>query len=545
MSMTTAVAPAPGFDPLHRPGAPSEHWSTDNVGEAMPGVLSPLGASIWDTVANNMLGGVAYALGVFSAAERDQPHRYFRLFYGRGALQVEFMAIVGDRMPGTTGKEAVEGLFGRAPESINWQPTRRRYPFIAAKLPTVFIGSPRAIQAMAPDVDSWWRTQIRRLPELSLAESQVLFAEASARFDKALTLQSVGLLGCIQPLYEMLAGLIAKTGVGEIGVLSGSGGAEMAIVADLWGVSRGRLTIADVVANHGFHGPREGDVCARVWREDPSPLERLVSDYAAQNDDADPLARGRRAEAARAAMQQQLAAAFPPTQRPLIEPLLRLAASRIPLRGVAKRCFLQSLDVGRGAARRAGEHLAAAGLLDDPEDVFMLVDSELIGTLPPNARELVAERRAHRAEYQALQIPSNWKGTPAATPIEPPDGPGRGPRAGTAEPVTGLGVSAGVIEGIVKVVTDPAFEDVEPGEILVSATTDPSWSSIMFVSAALVVDIGSALSHAAVVARELGLPCVVNTRDGSRRLQTGDRVRVDGGRGIVEVLVPRGSTPDS
>jgi pyruvate,water dikinase len=58
----------------------------------------------------------------------------------------------------------------------------------------------------------------------------------------------------------------------------------------------------------------------------------------------------------------------------------------------------------------------------------------------------------------------------------------------------------------------------------------------MFISAALVVDIGSALSHAAVVARELGLPCVVNTRDGSRRLQTGDRVRVDGGAGTVEIL---------
>jgi phosphoenolpyruvate synthase/pyruvate phosphate dikinase len=73
-------------------------------------------------------------------------------------------------------------------------------------------------------------------------------------------------------------------------------------------------------------------------------------------------------------------------------------------------------------------------------------------------------------------------------------------------------------------------------EILVAPTTDPSWSSIMFVSSALVVDIGSALSHAAVVARELGLPCVVNTREGTRLLRTGDRVRVDGTAGTVEIL---------
>jgi pyruvate,water dikinase len=86
------------------------------------------------------------------------------------------------------------------------------------------------------------------------------------------------------------------------------------------------------------------------------------------------------------------------------------------------------------------------------------------------------------------------------------------------------------------VVLDPSFADVEPGEILVSATTDPSWASIMFLSSALIVDIGGSLSHAAVVARELGIPCVVNTRRGSTLLHTDDLVRVNGGAGTVEIL---------
>ena len=67
-------------------------------------------------------------------------------------------------------------------------------------------------------------------------------------------------------------------------------------------------------------------------------------------------------------------------------------------------------------------------------------------------------------------------------------------------------------------------------------TTDPSWSSVMFISSALVVDIGGALSHAAVVARELRVPCVVNTRSGSRTIKTGDRIRVNGSSGTVEIL---------
>jgi pyruvate,water dikinase len=93
-----------------------------------------------------------------------------------------------------------------------------------------------------------------------------------------------------------------------------------------------------------------------------------------------------------------------------------------------------------------------------------------------------------------------------------------------------------VVEGRVRVLLSPDFDAVEPDEILVAPTTDPSWSSVMFISSALVVDIGSALSHAAVVARELGLPCVVNTRSGTRDLRTGDLVRVDGTAGTVTVL---------
>jgi phosphoenolpyruvate synthase/pyruvate phosphate dikinase len=102
--------------------------------------------------------------------------------------------------------------------------------------------------------------------------------------------------------------------------------------------------------------------------------------------------------------------------------------------------------------------------------------------------------------------------------------------------IAGIGASSSTVEGTVRVVSDPTFAEVEPGEILVSHTTDPSWASIMFVSAGLVVDIGGMISHAAVVARELGIPCVVNTRTGTGVLRDGDRVRVNGGDGTVELL---------
>ncbi|HEX6389747.1 MAG TPA: PEP-utilizing enzyme, partial [Solirubrobacteraceae bacterium] len=226
-------------------------------------------------------------------------------------------------------------------------------------------------------------------------------------------------------------------------------------------------------------------------------------------------------------LQREVLAALPAARRPATRALLALAARLIPLRGVGKRSFLQSLDVARGAARRLGEQLAASGALDAADDVFGLTLDELTGTLPADAKELAAKRLARREEYRALSLPGDWHGVPEATPAEEPDG---------EDAITGIGVSAGIAEGIVRVVHDPSFAEVEPGEILVTPTTDPSWASIMFLSAALVVDIGGSLSHAAVVARELGIPCVVNTRSGSRALRTGDRVRVDGSAGTVEVL---------
>jgi pyruvate,water dikinase len=222
-------------------------------------------------------------------------------------------------------------------------------------------------------------------------------------------------------------------------------------------------------------------------------------------------------------------AALPSYQRPAVKRLLRYAAKSIPLRGVGKASFLQAYDVARAGAGRLGELLAADARLEEPDDVFYLTLDELLApATPANAKELVAVRRATREEYRAMRLPASWRGTPE--PETAPDAEDR------TTAITGVAASSGVVEGVVRVVTDPSFAEVEPGEVLVSHSTDPSWASIMFVSAALVVDIGGVISHAAVVARELGIPCVVNTRCGTDVLNNGDLVRVDGTKGTVEIL---------
>jgi pyruvate,water dikinase len=104
------------------------------------------------------------------------------------------------------------------------------------------------------------------------------------------------------------------------------------------------------------------------------------------------------------------------------------------------------------------------------------------------------------------------------------------------ESLTGLGASHGIVEGIARLVHDPTDADVGDGEILVCETSDPSWSALFLVAAAVIVDVGGPLSHGAIVARELGIPAVINTRAAMRTLRDGDKVHVDGTAGVVTVL---------
>jgi pyruvate,water dikinase len=525
----------PVSDPLHNHSEPHEYWTTTNVGEALPGVMTPLGWTLFGPVGDHCTRETFYRMGALDRADRRVPppdQRCARIFYGRPALNVGFVCGAGDRLPGTSAEQIAMSVLGEIPPGLPSNPTRRRYPVVAVRLPYEAITTPvlgrRAEAASKP----WWEREIARVPGHDGAGAHAAFRAAARRFDRYVVDQTVMLFAVVQPMYDLLGRLVAATGVGDVGTLTGGYGGvpENAVVAALWDAAHGRIGLDEVVGRYGYHGPMEGEVSGRVWREDDSPLRRLMADYAAAGPDADPRLREATRRTERERMERELLAAVPRSRRPAARAVIGLAARRIPLRGLLKIAFLRALDVCRANARRLGELAVDAGALDDRSDIFYLTVPELGASVPPDAREIVSARRAKRAEYERLRLPINWQGMPDAVPDTEPV-------AGQDDlKISGLGVSPGVVEGVARVVTDPAFTEVEPGEVLVARTTDPSWSSIMFVSSALVVDIGGALSHAAVVARELGIPCVVNTGTGSRVLRTGDRVRVDGRAGTVEIL---------
>ena len=524
----------PGHDVLHQPTRDDVYWTRSNVGEAMPGVLTPLGWTMFGTAGELALRGGPHMAGLFSKAEAGMPddprERALSVFYGRVAARAEVFAMIGDRAPGTSGTAVVDQVLGFVPPGMTDHPSYRRLPIIAARFPYSFLTMERRVARATRSTDRWWREETARVATLGLDDTTTLFARARHLLNTNMIIASAAVLCVVTPMYEQLNRLARRHGVDDVNSLMGGYGshAETAVVQDLWAASRGRIDLAEVVARHGYHGPREGEISGVMWREDAGPLRRMVDSYRTRPDDAAPELVEARRRAERLRLELELLETVSGPAKAHAALILRLAARAIPQRGVQKVAFLQALDVARAAARRIGEHLTLSGVLEDREDVFFLTAAELIGSLPPDVPGTVRDRRARYSEYLTYDLPESWHGIPSPTPAG-------GGRTGV-DGVTGIGVSPGVVEGVVRVVTDPSFVEVEPDEILVAPTTDPSWASIMFVSKALVVDIGGTVSHAAIVARDLGIPCVVNTKTGSRDLRTGDVVRVDGRTGRVTVL---------
>ncbi len=194
-----------------------------------------------------------------------------------------------------------------------------------------------------------------------------------------------------------------------------------------------------------------------------------------------------------------------------------------------------------------GEKLVAMGVLDAPDDVILFRYNELrafIGN-PAGAdgRAIVAAAKAKRAAADLVQ-PRDWVGTVTATQLAFPylnlwGFPDKFTRSQVQVhgQVRGIAGSPGVVEGVARVVMSEAeFDSLMEGEILVCQMTNPAWQVLYGKISAVVTDAGGTVSHPAVLAREYGIPAVVGTSVGTSTIKTGDRLRVDGNAGVVEIL---------
>jgi pyruvate,water dikinase len=519
-------------------------WSCVNIGEATGVVMTPFTWSAISMIYGEMdlvpgyhtvgnIGGRAYQnVSVMTAMFRALGRKQEEVTKEIGGVRDEYLETMGQYLvplPGIT-------LWTVLPGALRMLRKQR--------------AALKNLEAFLAENPNWCRAMCRRiegtpdLAELAATATAGFLPRIRDTFWRTVTTA----LRCgelIAPLRQELTGLV---GAADADVLLSSVSDQeepLASLGPLVGLARvasGEMSREAYLERWGHRGALEVELSYPRPFEDPGWLDEQLAAFARSPIDVDALLAAKRAEfeAAWARLQETH-----PRQARSLRRRLDQAAESVRLREAVRSEFTRYTWVARVWALRVGE-LTGFG-----HDAFFLTFDELFDLLAGRAAPVssIPARRETFQRYEALPPypliicgrfdPFHWAADPNRRSDRSDAGGRLPPSLSDAQEnvIIGMPGSAGQAEGVVRCLEGPEQGDqLQPGEILVATQTNIGWTLFFPRAAAIVTDVGAPLSHAAVVARELGIPAVVNTGVATMRLKTGDRVRVDGVQGTVEIL---------
>jgi phosphohistidine swiveling domain-containing protein len=559
-------------------------WTRANVSEVLPEPPSPLGFDlVWE--GGTLAGWRDLFVQRFGMEESElDPHRAEALgiFGGYAYLGAALFRVWGARMPGLTPTAIDDFYFGGHPD-------------VPPYVPEDWHTNPRSTEIMSRWVQ--WATveldqrelEADRIESLQIRRARPDFSQLS---DEALLGYAVGLRPIIRRLFHQHINQSAAASFGP-GIISGVCAAigkqdwALRLVAALgdvesaapsfamWELSRQirhserltwmfdggavglyqRLRASDegvvvafvaafdtFLAEFGARGANEWDLSAPVWETAPDAALAAIDRLRLADDASSPLAQHEALQAERRDLEAQVRAALADEAEALatFEVGLRSAATFIPGRERSKTTIVRVVHEARLATAELGRRATARGTLRRPADIYMLfLDelTELVAGNLPDAATLVAPRTEHRAWLASLEPPFIINGEPPPNTTWPLRAAQQAKPVIAGDVISGVPGSPGQAQGRARVITDPARPGaLEPGDILIAPVTDPSWTPLFVVAGAVIVDVGALLSHAIIVSRELGIPCVVSTVDATKRIPDNTLVAVDGDNGLVTIL---------
>uniref|UniRef100_A0AAU2UWE4 Rifampicin phosphotransferase n=1 Tax=Streptomyces sp. NBC_00003 TaxID=2903608 RepID=A0AAU2UWE4_9ACTN len=389
---------------------------------------------------------------------------------------------------------------------------------------------PPNFQAIMAGMEAtWWLNDKLEewLGEKNAADTLTLSAPDNITSEMGLALLDVA--DVIRPRSEVVAFL---QGVEDIGY-----DAFLDELAKIEGGAEARDAIEAYLDRYGMRCVGEIDITRPRWRERPTTLVPVILDNVRN---FEPGAAERRFEQGRQKAEKKeqdvlsRLRALPDgdqkadeTKRMIDQVRTFIGYREYPKYGIVSRYF-----VYKRALLEEADRLVEAGVLPDREDIYYLTFQELHDVVRSNQVDgrLIQQRKDAFRAYQALTPPRvlTSDGEALTGAYRRDDVP--------AGALVGLPVSAGTIEGRARVVLDMADADLEAGDILVTPFTDPSWSPLFVSIAGLVTEVGGLMTHGAVIAREYGLPAVVGVEQATRLIRDGQRIRVHGTDGYIEIL---------
>jgi phosphohistidine swiveling domain-containing protein len=299
-----------------------------------------------------------------------------------------------------------------------------------------------------------------------------------------------------------------------------------------------QASLANFLASYGHRGVAEIDLGLPRWSEDPSYIIGVLANYLRLDDpELAPdlqFRRGAREAEEMVADLTRRARRKDRLRGALVGFLLKRARALAGVREVPKFYAVLVLTRARELLLSVGEELARSGRLESAEDIFFLTLPETWSALAGrDLRPVVSERRSiYDREVKRRHVPRIL----LSDGTEPAAAHGAGATADGA--LRGTPASPGAVTAEARVILDPSGARLEPGEILVAPSTDPGWTPLFLTAGGLVMEMGGAMSHGAVVAREYGIPAVVGVPDATERIATGERITVDGSSGTVAARPP-------
>jgi rifampicin phosphotransferase len=535
-------------------------YTRANVGEVFPDPVTPLTSDTGLWLAELGWRDAWERMGAFEHDEfPDDQFCQLGVLGGYCYLNASLIRVFGERAPGLSWRDMDEQFFGAQPgiPEYDEQPGDAR-PDLTEK-----IGETFAWVFSQTRLDDLTRlTEHRRLsiemreqrPELSELSDRELWS----RYDVVINTHREFFAEHIFTTYmaTVPVGVISgvATAVGRpdliLPILSGIGDVDSAAPSHaMWELSRldsdsDEFTegFAAFVRDFGSRGPNEWEVRSPTWESRPALALSAIDRMRGAPESAAPNVHYEERHAQRAAASGELLAmveADPATHGQLAA-AIACSAAWLPGRERTKTNNIRLIHEGRMALRELGRRMVERQVFDDVEDFGFLRSSEIDTLLDGDASSLTPLIRERRAEYASLT-----ERVPPFLFVGSADGPDtwevRGARhadsIAVGGTIQGLPGCPGQADGRARVILDSNDPtSLEPGDVLVAPITDPSWTPLFVPASAVVVDVGAALSHAIIVSRELGIPCVISATDATRRIPDGARVRVDGSTGLVTVL---------
>lgn len=547
------------------------YWTRGNTREILPDPLSPLDWGVCRTMANRMLTR-GYELSGYRTLPGTE---HAALFHGRLYLQASLIQWEGYDALGVAPAAMNQLLGGRQPEIAVPPPKPAQRLARISRLMRYMRRSPAARRSAEAELKAArqraaaWRAEGWPADNAELGRKLQHQFAAFKTCDGLFFLQGSG-GGTLHSLVEtvekcrpgeghaLTAALMAG---GEPSVTAAQAYAlmDLANIADkdaqalawlrrpdrvgrdwaraLDADSPFRRAFGDFLERYGHRGVSESYLRSVRWREEPdylldSVLGMIGSDEAAVRE---------RQQKAAADAWQQLRPDLPFWMRPIVKKLVAASRSECNQREAARSALVAQLEVLRRGALVLGQRFAGPGSLERPGDIFNLTEPELFDLAAGRLTVMIAARRAaerrRQLEAWAQQdepdvVVEHGDATAFSSGIAP-----AAAGADNADMWRGTPVGSGLARGKVHVAHSPAEGlGMAAGDVLVAPSTDPAWTPLFLKAGGLVLETGGYLSHGAIVAREFGIPAVVNLPGILREIDDGEQVEVDGGRGVVRRL---------